>query len=43
MCVNNAIDKFDANLRKNINRFRQRVYKIENNLIKYLNIWSHVV
>ena len=48
MFVSNAIDNFDANLRKNIYtalyknhtfiyRFRQRVYKIENNLIKCLN------
>ena len=37
MFVSNAIDNFDANLRKNIYRFRQRVYKIDNNLIKCLN------
>ena len=40
MFVSNAIDNFDANLRKNIQpvyRFRQRVYIIENNLIKCLN------
>ena len=37
MFVSNAIDNFDANLRKNIYRFRQRVYIIENNLIKCLN------
>ena len=37
MFVSNAIDNFDASLRKNIYRFRQRVYKIDNNLIKCLN------
>ena len=37
MVVSNAIDNFDASLRKNIYIFRQRVYKIENNLIKCLN------
>ena len=37
MFINNAIDNFDADLPKNIYRFRQRVYKIENNLIKCLD------
>ena len=37
MFVSNAIDNFDASLRKNIYRFRQRVYKIDNNLMKCLN------
>ena len=39
MFVNNANDYFDANLRKNtyIYRFKQRVYEIENNIIKCLN------
>ena len=38
MFVNNAIDNFDANLRKNIYKFRQRVYTTENNLIKIINV-----
>ena len=37
MFVSNAIDNFDASLRQNIYRFRQRVYKIDNSLIKCLN------
>ena len=32
MFVSNAIDNFDASLRKNIYRFRQRVYKIDNKI-----------
>ena len=37
MFVHNAIDdNFDANLLKNIYRFRQRLYIIEYNLIKCL-------
>ena len=44
MFVSNAIDNFDASLRKNIlYRFRQRVYQIDNNLIKCLNNCKHIL
>ena len=43
MFVINAIDNVDANLRKHIYRFRQRVYKIENILIKCLTNYNGIL
>ena len=42
MFANYSIDNFDALLCKNIYGFRKRVYDIENNLIKYMNICINI-
>ena len=34
MCVSNAIDTFDALMRKNVYGFRKRILNIDNDMIK---------